>query len=194
MSAFVYSSVRCSSSVGCCFALITSPLSTCPQLSFLKGQTVGPVLAWLWLSINTCSIPSVSSWGCMVLSGLYRGPRPLRATTMRTCRLSASERALRLAVGPGVRCGPPRGSTRDAILRDGVEALGSNFDLTRCQRYRIGTSITLNGHWHGVTLPSASDDSSQLRRSAHQAASLSLRARHTVAKHVPPKKQLGEGQ
>ena len=33
LSALVYSSVRCSSSVGCCFALITSPLSTCPQLS-----------------------------------------------------------------------------------------------------------------------------------------------------------------
>ncbi len=73
-SAFVYSSVRCSSSVGCCFAPITSPLSTCPQLSFLKGQTG----AWLWLSINTCWIPSVSSWGCMVLPGRCRGPRPLR--------------------------------------------------------------------------------------------------------------------
>ena len=36
LSAFVYSLVRCSSSVGCCFALITSPLSTCPQLSFFK--------------------------------------------------------------------------------------------------------------------------------------------------------------
>jgi hypothetical protein len=43
LSAFAYSSVRCSSSVGFCFALITSPLSTCPQLSFLKGQTG----AWL---------------------------------------------------------------------------------------------------------------------------------------------------
>ena len=45
-------SVRCSSSVGCCFALTTSPLSTCPQLSFLKGQS------GIWLRLNSLHVGS----------------------------------------------------------------------------------------------------------------------------------------
>jgi hypothetical protein len=48
----------------------------------LKRTVVVPLKrtdwAWFWLSINKCWIPSLSPWGCMVLSGLCRGPRPLR--------------------------------------------------------------------------------------------------------------------
>jgi hypothetical protein len=77
LSAFVYSSVRCSSLVGCCFALITSPLSTVHVTTAVLLKRTDWLLGFGSPSLHVGSHPLAPGAASCCPASVAVSPRPL---------------------------------------------------------------------------------------------------------------------